>query len=977
MTVGTDGPRMLGAPLLRGTGRIGQKVTLIPGFWAGQTRLTWVWQRNGQDIPGATGLTYVPGPEDDLTALSCLVTAFGPAGTAVALAGPIRVTHIPPEARGELFEEIFDQEPGAQPVATAKDFTGAALRFSVEGAGARVDPGTGLVWIPTDRACAGEIVTVTAHNSGGTASSRFLVTIEAEGAEEAEFPLILAAAETAAAPPKLLPGAPDWRLLRYRSQAEVDAGIYYGDPEQFQQCVARSPSHPDRIYLGQDIGPIRRSDDGGATWRICVARGMKNAYFLGGAVDPVNPDVFMVQCGNRVSSFAQKQAGIWRTTDGGVTFERVQPVDPVGEPRIVADTMAFAPSLVEAAGARRWYAAFAARPIKDGTPVDSGFWQSDDYGVSWTRRTRSLPSEVFGEDVFRVAVSPTDPDRIWMGTSAGLFTSANAGADWRPVSREGQAARALAAAPPVPVTPVGACTHIEIDPDRPDRIFASFDGQGAYLTEDGFATAALELFASDILHRAFPHPADWNICIRLPKRGTGAGTFNQAEVSTNALARQKGVESSWTRIEVPPKPGSRNGWWREITAEPSAVRWDPRDPASAFASARGHLFRTGDRIHWDFSNEGVSGFNYGNASISTEFMFDPADADRILMPHADVGILATENGFKSYVSLADSYARVALRSASTKTTCNVCALQPREGSTRMVAAIGDYNTSTLVYSPDRGANWTRVGPSAGEAGKPIRCWSINYALSEPDHCYVGDQMSADGGETWQVLPALQALGQTMLVLGVSRLDAGASGPAIYAADHRGKAAYQKLWKSTDRGASWDLALAYPAGSLRGGFDAPVFRVDPIDPHAVIVAAPSGARGGVPGSVSRYDTRSGKWRHFNIWQALPREDGNAVSRIAIDWHRAALAPEEPLILYVQLVHVGMRNVLRSIDGGESWENMTHDSTNAVGQGFEVHPLTGELFSGGEAGTRMLQPPYAAAGTVGTRDWSRPNNIVLTP
>lgn len=372
---------------------------------------------------------------------------------------PNRDGSLAPVAKGLLCEEIFDQHSGLQTVAAAGDFLGEGLVFAVEGAGASIEAATGLVTIPTVVALGAERVTVTARNGAGAARSSFLVTVEAAEAEIATD----ATAEAAL-----------WRLLRYRTEAEIEAGVYYGDPEQFQQGVARSLSDPDRIYLAQDVGPIRRSDDGGATWRVCVARGLRNAYFLGCAVDPVDRDIFLVQAHNRAGAKARLQAGIWRSTDGGVTFARVQAVDPVGEPRIVADTLAFAPSLVDATGAKRWYCAFAPRPLraKPDAPGDSGLWRSDDYGARWSRRGGDLPLATFGDDIFCLAVSPADPERLWMGTSAGLFASVDGGQDWSAV----------------PGLPEGACTHVEIDPAQALRLFVSIAGQGGYHTEDGFAS---------------------------------------------------------------------------------------------------------------------------------------------------------------------------------------------------------------------------------------------------------------------------------------------------------------------------------------------------------------------------------------------------------------------------------------------------------------------------------------------------------
>src|SRR5690606_3325018 len=75
---------------------------------------------------------------------------------------------------------IFDLGSGVQTVAAGADFTGENLSFAVTGAGATIDARTGLVSIPTDKAVQAA-VTVTATNSGGSATSSFQVTVEAEG----------------------------------------------------------------------------------------------------------------------------------------------------------------------------------------------------------------------------------------------------------------------------------------------------------------------------------------------------------------------------------------------------------------------------------------------------------------------------------------------------------------------------------------------------------------------------------------------------------------------------------------------------------------------------------------------------------------------------------------------------------------------------------------------------------------------------
>ena len=107
------------------------------------------------------------------------MSATSAAGGASAATGAVRVTYAAPAAAGGLLDEIFDQGSGVQSVPTAQDFTGANLRFSVTGAGASIDPATGVVSIATDVALSGEVIRVTATNSGGSATSVFPLTIEA------------------------------------------------------------------------------------------------------------------------------------------------------------------------------------------------------------------------------------------------------------------------------------------------------------------------------------------------------------------------------------------------------------------------------------------------------------------------------------------------------------------------------------------------------------------------------------------------------------------------------------------------------------------------------------------------------------------------------------------------------------------------------------------------------------------------------
>lgn len=88
------------------------------------------------------------------------------------------VRHAPPIAAGGLVDEILDLDSGLYQTDASTDFTGAALVFSATGPGVGINPSTGLLSIRTDSPTAGSVVTVTAQNSGGSATSAFQLTVE-------------------------------------------------------------------------------------------------------------------------------------------------------------------------------------------------------------------------------------------------------------------------------------------------------------------------------------------------------------------------------------------------------------------------------------------------------------------------------------------------------------------------------------------------------------------------------------------------------------------------------------------------------------------------------------------------------------------------------------------------------------------------------------------------------------------------------
>ncbi len=174
-------PVAVDAPRITGSGRIGEALTASTGRWDGYPapRLARQWLRDGVAIPEATAPSYRPGPEDDLAEIACAIEAANVLGAVTALSAAVRVTQIPPAGAGDLTDISLSQNSGVHHVNAFSGFTGAALNFSVTGDGVSIDPETGILSILTGALLSGVEVTVTATNSGGTATGSFRLTVAA------------------------------------------------------------------------------------------------------------------------------------------------------------------------------------------------------------------------------------------------------------------------------------------------------------------------------------------------------------------------------------------------------------------------------------------------------------------------------------------------------------------------------------------------------------------------------------------------------------------------------------------------------------------------------------------------------------------------------------------------------------------------------------------------------------------------------
>ncbi|MFW6075426.1 MAG: WD40/YVTN/BNR-like repeat-containing protein, partial [Chloroflexota bacterium] len=225
------------------------------------------------------------------------------------------------------------------------------------------------------------------------------------------------------------------------------------------------PENPDLVYvaaLGHVWGPnqergVYRSKDGGETWEKVLFVSDK-AGGLDLATDPSNPRIIFVSTweAHRTPYSLESGgpgSGIYRTTDGGDTWDKLN--DKPGMPEGILGKIGLA---VAPGGKGRVWAIIEAEK--------SGLYRSDDGGESWAMLCDDPNIIQRPWYWMHCYADPKDPNTVWL-PSFELMRSIDGGKTFQPMAN------------------THADTHgLWFDPEDPDRMIMGNDG-GACVSYDG------------------------------------------------------------------------------------------------------------------------------------------------------------------------------------------------------------------------------------------------------------------------------------------------------------------------------------------------------------------------------------------------------------------------------------------------------------------------------------------------------------
>jgi photosystem II stability/assembly factor-like uncharacterized protein len=361
-------------------------------------------------------------------------------------------------------------------------------------------------------------------------------------------------------------------------------------------AIVVAPSDPNVIYAGTGEACIRgnivggngvyKSIDAGKSWSYA---GLRDTHAIGRIfVNPKNADIaFVAALGHPFGPNPER--GIFRTTDGGKTWDKVLYKDENSG----GIDLSFDPNNANVIFAALWQARRFPWDMQSGGP-GSGLYRSTDGGATWKQLTdHGLPEGTMGR--IGVAVGYNSA-RVWAlieNDKGGLFRSDDGGDNWTLVNSDRlYRQRAF------------YYTHVFADPHSPDGVYAL--NTGMYHSNDGGKSFRAIRVPHGDNHGLWIDPGDPNRMIESNDGGANVSTNGGASWTTQANqptaqfyhaitdnrfpywvygAQQ---DNSSVGIASAARGGlGRPSWYPVGGGESGYIAPDPRDPEIVYAGSYG------------------------------------------------------------------------------------------------------------------------------------------------------------------------------------------------------------------------------------------------------------------------------------------------------------------------------------------------------------------------------------------------------
>jgi len=578
------------------------------------------------------------------------------------------------------------------------------------------------------------------------------------------------------------------------------------------RTVVHHPQREGWVYIGAAAGGIWRTTDGGRSWEPLFDQG--NSLSFGAlAIDPNNPDVLYAATGemsNNIDSYLG--AGIFKSTDGGQSWS------PIGLTHVGAfSKIEVHPrnSNFIVAGATKSY---------------GGFWRSSDGGRTWER--------TFIGSVTDVSIHPQDTNRIAIGVAGrGVYYTTDAGRTWELRSSG------------LPSALGRVC--VQMAPSAPDTLYALVEQNGSggigaiYKSTDGGRSWQLsyqgqaDFFNGQGWYNAYivVHPRNPNLVL--------AGGID--------IYRTTDGGRTWTNVTYGYSGGN-------VHVDQHAAVFNPLNPDIVYAGNDGGMYRSDDAgATWRPINNGLAvtqfyamavdqskpNTNYGGTQDNGTLggregnwsMVAGGDGFYVVVDPTDPDVLYGEfpNG--------DLWKRNLRTGTFQRITTGIDPNDPGYWSAPLVMDPVDSRTlyhgrRRLYATYDGGGSWRPISPQFSAS-----ITAIGVSPADPSVIYIGTARgevwrTLDGGENWENVGI-----NGLPVRFVTDFALSESDPATVYVTLSGFGAGH-VWRSTDYGRTWqNVGVSLP--------DIPVNAIvlDPLDERRIFVGTDIGVFASLDGGAT--------------------------------------------------------------------------------------------------------------------------------
>ncbi len=575
----------------------------------------------------------------------------------------------------------------------------------------------------------------------------------------------------------------------YKSTDAGDSWTKMGLPESERiSKIVVSPASSDTVYAAvpgklwsdsPDRG-LYKTSDGGKTWNLVLKGSNLSTGCSEVALDPTNPNiVFACMWDFRRTGWgfrsggdgptAPSGSGLFRSSDGGATWNEVTPENSKGFPKKPYGRLALA---IAPSNAKRVYCVVES--------TDSALFVSDNGGATWNKRDKSTwmvwrpfyfanlivdpknPDRVFKTDgalilsedggksfaavggfqgthgdVHDVWINPANPQDVFIGDDGGMWYSYNGGSKWWKADN----------------LPISQFYHVSLDDADPYRVYGGLQDNSSWVGQSeypgGIKSPQWENMYGGDGFWMFPDPADEN--------------YIYAEYQGGSIARVNRHTHETRTIQPRPNYKEKLRWnWN------TPIALSPNEKGTIYIGAQ-FLFRSKDhgqtwhRISPDLTTndpekqkqEQSGGVTIDNSAAETHTTIysiseSPKDKNLIWVGTDDGNLQLTRDGGKTWTNVVGNVTGLPKNSW-------VNWIQASNFDPAVAYAAFDRHTfgdmAPYVYrTGDYGKTWTALVSPQEVKGVRGYAHVIKEDVVKPDLLFLGTEfglyVSIDGGKAW-------------------------------------------------------------------------------------------------------------------------------------------------------------------------------------------------------------------------------------